>query len=43
MQLLNLINNFEQAFPIGTAKKIIKIKNDIVIATYRQISRNNTP
>ena len=41
--LLNVINDIEQVFPIGTVIKFKKIKNDVVMTNYRQISVKNSP
>ena len=44
IRLLNLINDIEH-FPFSNGKynEIIRIKNDFIITTYRQISVKNTP
>ena len=42
MQLLNLINYTELVVPMGTVIELIKIKGDVVITTYRNISVNNS-
>ena len=43
IQLLILINDIDEVFPVGTTIELKKIENDVVIITYRQISVKNSP